>query len=255
MPVSKLVTVNGRACDVAAALREDILQGNAFLSKAIDSLLIRQYAEKQGIRNTDQELQLAFDELRYSRDLESVDAVQQWMRENHQTLDSMQDEVDMMLLRNKVRNSFAESQIQAHFAEHQLELEAVSLYSIRVETEGTAQELLSQIRDEEGNFHLLAMEHSTDELSKAHAGYVGRLTRAEMTPVVEAEVFKAKPGAVVGPAKTDRGWNLFLVAAIHKPNLDDTKEEIRSALMEQLLTKLRSDAQVSVEALADAAGA
>jgi hypothetical protein len=76
-----------------------------------------------------------------------------------------------------------------------------------------------------------------------------------MNPVVEAEVFKAKPGAVVGPAKTDRGWNLFLAAAIHKPTLDETKEEIRAALMEQLLSKLRSEAEVSLEVFADATGA
>ena len=48
---------------------------------------------------------------------------------------------------------------------------------------------------------------------------------------------------------------LFLAAAIHKPTLDETKEEIRAALMEQLLSKLRSEAEVSLEVFADATGA
>jgi parvulin-like peptidyl-prolyl isomerase len=253
--VSILVTANGQPYSVAAALRADLIHGSAFLSNAIDSLLIRQHAEKQGITNGDQELQLAFDERRYARGLESVDAVQQWMRANHQTLDSMQHEVDTMLLRNKVRNSFADSQIQAHYAERQAEFERVTLYSIRVDAEDKARDLLAQIRNDGANFHLLAMEHSTDELSGPRGGYVGALTRSEMTPEVEAAVFRAEPGATVGPVKTDHGWNLFLVTAIHKPTVDEVKEQIRLALMDQLLTKLRSEADVSLEIFGEEAGA
>jgi parvulin-like peptidyl-prolyl isomerase len=240
---------------MAAALRAEIIQGNTFLPNAIDSLLIRQYAEKQAIGNTDAELQLAFDELRYSRGLESVDALHQWMRENHQTLESMQDDVESMLLRNKVRNSFADSEIQAHYAGRQAEFERVTLYSIRVEAEETAQGLLAQIRNDGANFHLLAMEHSTDELSKPLGGYVGGLTRSEMTPAVEGEVFQAKPGDAIGPVKTEKGWNLFLVAAVHKPAVDEVKEKIRAALMDQLLTKLRSEADIALEIFGEAAGA
>jgi parvulin-like peptidyl-prolyl isomerase len=247
--------VNGEACDIAAALRADIFHANSFLPAVIDSLLIRQYAAKQGIRNTDQELQLAFEEIRYGRGLESVEATEQWIRETHLTIDSIQDAVDVMLLENKVRNSFPQSQIQAHYAEHQLEFESVDLYSIRVESESVAQELASQIREEGANFHLLAMEHSKDADSRHLGGSVGRLKRAAMTPVVEAEVFKGKSGTVIGPIKTDRGWNLFLSTAIHKPALDEAKEEIRSALMDQLKQKLRSEAAVSLSVFEDAAGA
>ena len=49
----------------------------------------------------------------------------------------------------------------------------------------------------------------------------------------------------IGPVKTDRGWNLFMAAAIHKPTVEEAKDEIRSALMEQLLSKLRSEATIS----------
>src|SRR4029079_5620777 len=124
----------------------------------------------------------------YSRGLESADAGRQWMRENHQTLWSLQTCIDLMLLRNKVRGAISGAEIQAHYAEHKLEYEAVDLYSIRVESQAKAAELLSQITDEGANFHALAMEHSQDEDSRHLGGSVGRLPRAEMAGAVEAAV-------------------------------------------------------------------
>ena len=58
------------------------------------------------------------------------------MRENHQTLLSLQNAVDLMLLRNKVRSAISDAEVQAHYAEHKLEYEAVDLYSLRVESQG-----------------------------------------------------------------------------------------------------------------------
>jgi parvulin-like peptidyl-prolyl isomerase len=176
--------------------------------------------------------------------LEAVDAVHQWMRESNQTLLSIQEGIDMMLLNNKVRNAIPDSEIQAYFAEHQLELESVDLYSIRVDSEDKAAELRSQINEEGAPFHDLAVQHSQDEASRHLGGYVGRLRRSDMTGAVEAAVFKAGAGAVIGPIKTDKGWNLFKVAAIHKPTLDEAKDTIRIQLMEQLVTKLTADAAI-----------
>jgi hypothetical protein len=136
--VSTLMRVNGEAIDVATALRLESLHDSRFLAATMNNLLLRQYAEKNNIRNTDQELQLAADELRYSRSLEAIEAVHQWMRETHQTVLSVQEGIDSMLIRNKVRNAIPDSEVQAYYAEHQLEFETVTLYSIRVDSESKA---------------------------------------------------------------------------------------------------------------------
>jgi parvulin-like peptidyl-prolyl isomerase len=239
-----LLKVNNDAIDVAAAVRLSILHNSTFLRDTIRALVIRQYAEKQNIRNTDAELQLAADELRYSRGLEAVDAVQQWMREQHQTPLAIQDGIDAMLLNNKVRNAISEEAMQAHYAEHKLEYEAADLYSIRVDSESKAKELLAQLNDEGANFHVLAMEHSQDENTRHMGGYVGRLTRSQMTGVVAAAVFAPRPAAVIGPVKSDQGWNLFKVTKIHKPTYDESKDRVRLALMEQLVDKLIAQAKI-----------
>jgi parvulin-like peptidyl-prolyl isomerase len=242
--VSVLAIVNEEPIDVATAVRLSLLHDAKFMQETVGNLLVRQYAEKQGIRNSDAELQLAADELRYSRGLESVERLDQWMRENNQTPLAIQEGIDFMLLHNKVRNAIPDSQVAAHFAEHQLELETAELYSIRADSEAKASELLAQITDEGANFHVLAMEHSRDESSRHLGGYVGRLTRGQMTGAIEAAVFKAKPGSVIGPVKTEKGWNLFKVAAIHKPSLEEAKSAIRVTLMQQLTQKLLADARI-----------
>ena len=247
--MSTLARANGQAVSVGDALRRSMVHGDAFLDKVVELLLVRSYAESKGIRNTDQELQLAADELRYQRGLESVEKLQQWMKQNHQTLESLQEAIDGMLLRNKVRNSISDNEVAAYFAEHQMELEQVELYSIRVATEGQARELLASIQDEGANFHVLAMEHSQDEQSKLSAGYVGKLNRAEMTGEIEAAVFKAAPGQVLGPIKTDKGWNLFKVAAIHKPNLERDRESLRATIFNNLLAKWKAESKVEFPVL------
>ena len=92
--MSTLVRINGEALETRLAVQLESFREPQFLPAVVRSLLIRQYAERNNIRNTDQELQLAVDEFRYSRGLESLDAVRQWMKENHQSPQSLQESLD-----------------------------------------------------------------------------------------------------------------------------------------------------------------
>jgi parvulin-like peptidyl-prolyl isomerase len=251
--MAALLKVNGESIDVPAAVRLSILHNATFLRETIRLVMIRQYAQKRNIRNSDAELQLAADELRYHRGLESVQTTEQWMRENHQTPLTIQEGIDVMLLNNKVRNAIAEDAMQAYYAEHKLEYEAAELYSIRVESESKAKELLAQLNDEGANFHVLAMDHSQDENTRHMGGYVGRLTRSQMTGVVAAAVFASRPAAVIGPVKTEQGWNLFKVTKIHRPTYDESKDRVRVALMEQLVNKLIAEAKIEYPVFAEEA--
>lgn len=244
-----LLTVNGDAVDVADAIRLDIVHEDKFLENTIVFALVRQQAAKKGLSNSDEELQLAADELRYQRGLESLEKLRQWMKANHQTEISLQNAVDGMLLRNKLRSAITDAEIEAYFTEHRLEFDRVELYSCRLDSEEKARELLAQIKDEGADFHVLTMEHSTDHETRPKAGHVGKLSRSELTSDLEAIVFKALPGAVVGPVKTEKGWNLFKVAAIHKASLESERYNIQSKIFEGLVNQLRAQAEVGYPAL------
>jgi parvulin-like peptidyl-prolyl isomerase len=253
--MTTLATVNGEPLSVATAVRNGLFFNETFLKDAVANEVLRQYAAKAGISNTDAELQLAVDEVRYSRGLESADAARQWMTENHLTPLSLQSSIDLMLLRNKLRGKIAAADVAAHYAEHKLEYEAVDLYSIRVDSQAKAAELHSQITDEGANFHVLAMEHSQDEESRHLGGYVGQLTRGAMAAGVEAAVFASRPPDVIGPIQTEKGWNLFKVTKIHKPTLAESEDRIRLELMQQLIDRLTGEATVDYPVLQGATDA
>jgi len=240
------ITVNGESIDIKVAVRLSFLHDDdQFVQNTIEFMLVNQGAEKAGISNTDEQLQLAVDELRYQRGLESSEKAQQWLKESNLDLMVIQNGVSNMLLRNKLRNTISESEIEAYFAEHQLEFDRVELYSIRVDSEELAQELFAQITEEDANFHLLAMEYSQDEATRPMGGYVGKLTRSGMTGEIEAAVFKAQPGDVVGPMETEQGHNLFMVKNVYKASLEEEKDGIQMLLFTQMLNKLRSEANIA----------
>jgi len=247
--MAPLLIVNGETVDTAEAIQRSIVHEEDFLENTITGVLIRQYAKKKGITNSDEELQLAADELRYQRGLESVEKLRQWMKANHQTEISLQNAVDGMMLRNKVRGAITDAEIEAYFAEHKLEFDRVELYSCRLESEEKARELLAQVKDEGANFHALTMEHSVDETTRAKAGYVGLLSRSEVASEIEAIVFKAVPGTIGGPFKTEKGWNLFKVASIQKASLENSRDTIRQQIFTRLIAQLRAEATVSYAVL------
>lgn len=249
--MSAFLTVNGHSMSMQEAIRRDILHGDQFLEQHIEELLLRDYAQENGIENTDEELQVAADEMRYQRGLESRAETLQWLDDNHQTLASIQNGLDYQLLRNKVRNSIPEDEMRAYFADHQMDFHSVDLYSIRVGSRAVAEELHAQIVEDGASFYDLAVNHSEDEGTARRGGYVGRLSRGDMTGEIEAAVFDADEGEIVGPMETEEGWNLFLVREIHTPDFEDVKDEVRLQLFEDLISKLKVEADVSYDLFRD----
>jgi parvulin-like peptidyl-prolyl isomerase len=246
-----LVIVNGEEVDLKESLEVDILHENVFLTGVIENVLIRQEAEKRGIKNTDEELQVAVDELRYQRNLESVDKAQLWLKNSNLSIEGVQAGVDFMLLRNKLRNSFKDSEVEAYFAEHKLEFDKVETFSIRLSTKEKADEILAQIKDGDLDFHAAAVKYSEDEATKKSGGFVGLMGRKDVIGEIEAALFSpmAKSGDLIGPVKTDKGFNLFKVGEVQKANLDKSKNDIKFFLFNELLTKLKAEAKTKYPVL------
>lgn len=241
-----LVKVNGDQFELREALRRSMIDDEKqFLNEFILELLIRQYAAQNNLSNSIEELQVAVDELRYEKDLELAEKLRHWLKSNHQTILSLQNSIDHRLLRDKVRGSITDREIEAYFAEHQLEFDRVELHSIRLNSQEKAEELYAKIAEDGENFHLLAMEHSLDEESKPKAGYIGKLRRDELSAEIEAAVFNAQPGQVIGPIETEKGYNLFKVSAVYPANLAEEKDKIQSLLFEKLLARLRVEAKIT----------
>jgi foldase protein PrsA len=249
--MSALVTVNGEALTVEDALRHSLLENGAsrWLAELIDRELLRQYAESQSLSISDEELQRAADEMRYDRGLKTSAQTLEWVSAHGQTLESAQTEVEALLRRNRIAGRIPESEIESFYRERAADLEFVLLFSIRVAGEEEAEALVERLRAGE-QFPALAAAHSADPASRAAGGWVGKLRRGEVAPEIGDAVFGAEPGSIVGPIRTAKGYNVFLVAARRTPTLEEERSAIRWMLFEELLTRLRSEARIAYPPLA-----
>ncbi|NOT63205.1 MAG: hypothetical protein HOP19_23595, partial [Acidobacteria bacterium] len=73
----------------------------------------------------------------------------------------------------------------------------------------------------------------------------GTVRRADLTAAAEAAVFNAKPGQVVGPVKTTKGWELLRIEALQPATLDDaTLITIKKRLFDEWLQDARANARL-----------
>lgn len=78
------------------------------------------------------------------------------------------------------------------------------------------------------DFLLLARDYSTDENARLAGGYIGAVNRGILPPEVEAMVFAAQPGDVVGPFREHGVWTVYKVHDVHPPKLNDALKAVLS---------------------------
>ena len=239
------VKVNGEKLDLTFALNCQRGLDDESLSDLLGMIAGRQYARDNSIAVSDEELQRAVDEFRYLMGLEATEAFNQYLKDRHIGLLPLQIAMENVLLQTKAAAAIPEEEVDAVIAENQLAMEEVELYHIRVDDEDTAQEIKALL-DEDENFLALAWEHSQDEETRKKGGYLGLLGRQDMLGEIEAAVFSAEPGAIIGPMKTEVGYNIFKVEQLVKPDREDVKlrEEIKMELLNEKVATLMDKADI-----------
>ncbi len=151
------------------------------------------------------------------------------------------------ILTEKLRTKLTEGKIEQHFAQNKLSFDAATISRIVVADESLAKELRSQIIEEEADFYTLARQHSIDVTTRPASGYAGIVRRDDLISTLEAAIFGATVGAVVGPFKTEAGWELVKVEARHPAQLDEaTRTQIVNTLFDEWLSEWRGKARISV---------
>src|SRR5438067_1256595 len=103
--------------------------------------------------------------------------------------------------------------------------------------EQVVRDRLAVLADEPEAFGEMAREHSIGD-TRERDGLIGKVMRGALKPDIEARVFNARPGELLGPFPApDRSfYEIFCVNAKHPATLDaDTAAEVRRLLREQWL--------------------
>jgi len=251
------VSVNGENLSLADVLRlAKWREQVGFLLGAADLVLIRHEAAQRGIEVSGDELQKAADTFRIARELFEAEDLEQWLTDANLSFTDWERTLEDEVLLSKVRNAVTERQIEQRFAGNRISFDAATISRIVVRDLEVAKELGVQIREEGADFHQLARTYSIDEATRPASGYVGVVKRGAIADEAEAAVFGAQPGRVVGPIKTDPGWVLIWVHAIHPATLDEaTREQIKSSLFGEWLSQQRNKSRICMPLLTDVSDA
>jgi parvulin-like peptidyl-prolyl isomerase len=211
------------------------------LRETVEDRLIAEQAARQGIVLSDDDLQREADAFRQANRLQKAEATHAWLADHHLTLLDLQSRLERQLLRRRLTERLVtQEQIERYFVENRQVFDRAVLSQLVVERQGVAEELLTQVREDGADFGALARRHSLHRESRPAGGYLGVVSRTTLTPAVEAAVFGAAAGAVLGPFQTPLGWALVRVEELLPAVLDAAvTERIRGHLFQKWL-----DAQV-----------
>lgn len=211
---------------------------------ALAAVLISIECEKRGIETTGEELQEAADKFRADRELYDEEKTAQWLAQHHLSYSDWEILLEADLQKNKLIKSLTDGQIEQRFAENRLSFDSAKLSRLVVKDEEIARELRLQVVEEDADFHALARKYSIDTQTKLAGGYIGDVPRTEMEAAVEAAVFGASGGQIIGPFKLPEGWTLFKIEAINRATLDDAiRENIRYQIFNEWLDEAKRKAK------------
>lgn len=221
-----------------------------FIDDAVEATIIRQTALTQSIEVSDEELQQAADDFRSARELHDSEDTQGWLETHLLSYEDWELLLEDQVIAHKLREVLTAGRVEQRFAEQRLSLDAAAISRLVLKEEGIARELRAQIIEDGADFHALARQYSIDAATRPAGGYAGLVHRPELEAAVEAAVFGAQAGKIVGPLKTDDGWELIKLESLHPAVLDDsTREKIKSTLFSEWLSERRLNMSISIPLL------
>ena len=220
----KLLKLDGRFEN----LMEDILR---------DKLAVRA-AKKCGITLTDEEVQEKADQFRRVHGLHRARETNDYFDGLGVSLDDFESFLMDMLYHEKMMAQVAtETAINEYFQLNSPRFDSIEVSHIVMDSEGGAREMLSYLTDDPGSFEEMAAEHSVAETGP-QGGHIGKVLRGSLQGEVEAKVFNAEAGDLLGPFPAADGshFEIFRVDQKSPAQLDDeSRAEVTRLLRDDWL--------------------
>ena len=220
----KLLKLNGRFEN----LMEDILR---------DKLAVHA-AKRRGIVLSDEDIQERANQFRRIHGLHRAKETNDYFDALGVTLEDFEAFIVDMLYQEKVMEQIGEdAAIEEYFQLHSPRFESIEVSHIVMDSEGGAREMLSYLTDDPDSFEEMAREHSEADTRDA-GGRIGKVMRGSLQGDIEAKVFNAEQGALLGPFPSGDGsmFEIFRIDAKSPAQLDDeTRSEIKRLLRDEWL--------------------
>jgi len=199
----------------------------SIVDDAVHSVILRKVADDLSLSVSDEELQKAADDFRRETGLISASETMEWIEEYSLTVDDFEKKLENDLLKSKVETALAtEEKVNKLFAENILDFEKANISKIMVNDAGLAEEIMTQLNEDEEDFITLATKYSVDS---DKGGYV---SRSDLPDEVDVLVFGDDAPELIGPVKAEGGY--YIVKILEPKKADPSDELTRAACIKTI---------------------
>lgn len=195
-------------------------------------------ARKQGLAVPAEDIQERADQFRRIQGLHRAADMNQYLDVLGVSLDEFEDFITDALYHEKMMAQVcSDKAVEQYFKLNSPRFDSVEVSHIVLDSEGKAKEMMSLLEEEPGSFADMVREHSVGD-ARENDGRIGKVMRGALPAHIEARVFNATAGELLGPFPSpDRElFEIFVVNAKHPAVLDeDTAVEVRRLLREEWL--------------------
>jgi len=238
--MTSVVKIDGEAIELAELVRTLKLTGQfeALLEQFVRDRLTVLGAKKAGIQVSEAEIQERADQFRRVHGLHRASDTNKYLDAMRISLDEFEAFITASLYQEKMLRKVCDDQaVQGYFKLNSPKFDSIEVSHILLDSEPKAREMIAVLRDDPDSFEEMAREHSIAD-TRERGGLIGKVLRGSLRSDVEAKVFNAAPGDLLGPfTPGDRTvFEIFRVNAKNPARLDDdTATEVRRLLREEWL--------------------
>ena len=236
--MATIVEIDGHAIDVGEFLRTLKLTGQfeALLEQFVRDRLAALGARKAGIKVSEAEIQERADQFRRVRGLHRAADTNKYLDAMRISLDEFEVFITDSLYQEKLMQRVCSDRaVQEYFKLNSPKFDSIEVSHMVLDSESKAKEMLAVLREDPDRFEEMAREHSIAD-TRERGGLIGKVLRGSLRSDVEAKVFNAAAGDLLGPfASADRtAFEVFRVNTKRPARLDDdTATEVRRLLREE----------------------
>jgi parvulin-like peptidyl-prolyl isomerase len=208
----------------------------AILEQILTARIIKDEAEKAGIKIEISELQAAADEFRLKHQLVGAKTTQQWLDIHRLSLDDFESIIQFQLLSNKLKPVVLGDQVERYFYQHKLNFDQVAIFEVIIQEKELATELYYALREGELKFQDVASKYIEDVELKRKGGYLGQIARKDLNSELLSVFSTPNPPQVIKPITTAKGHHLFWIDEVISAELTaELRQELESKLFVEFL--------------------
>src|SRR5882724_717369 len=236
--MTSIVKIDGKAIQLDEFVRTLKLTGQfeALLEQFVRDRLAAMSARKAGIQVSEAEIQERCDQFRRVRGLHRASDTNRYLDAMRVSLEEFEAFITDSLYQEKMLAKVCSEQAAlGYFKLNSPKFDSIEVSHIVLDSEAKAKEMIAVLRDDPDCFDEMAREHSIAD-TREQGGLIGKMLRGSLRSDVEAKVFNAAAGDLLGPfVSGDRtAFEIFRVNAKRPARLDDdTATEVRRLLREE----------------------